>query len=734
MDILSSLNKEQLEAVKTTEGFVRVIAGAGSGKTRALTSRYAYIHNELDIPTTRILSVTFTNKAANEMKTRITKMLGTSVAAPFIMTFHGFCNRVLREDIDKLGYPLKFKILDTEDQADLLKPIYDELGITNKDYPYKKALSDLIGKGCKQGSRSIVPEYEKLLVNYTSAEINDLIEMMPTIENKIIMGYLREQKKDFCLDYDDLLNFVIYLFKTNKDVREKWQEHFDYIQVDEFQDVSMREFELVAILSQKNKNLFVVGDSDQTIYSFKGSDIRCIIDFQPILESIQGEPCPVKTIQLNTNYRSTPEILSVSNSLIKHNVERIDKELVTPNNCGARVLHYHAKNIYQEAEWVAKRILSLNRTFSDFAILFRNNASSRVLEEKLVSYRIPYEMLSGLSFYQRKEVKDVLAVLNVIAFDDNISFRRIIKNNPLKIGNKKMEFLTSVSDTRGISLYQALKENYKDKMFKSTQAEFLVNLIEHLRAQSTVKSIAQLIDMIIVAFEYEETYTKADEIERYENLIELKNSAKHFEYQEGEKVDLADYLGTLALYSETDKEESKDKVKLMTVHAAKGLEYPVVFLVGMNEGLMPSSRTATAADLEEERRIAYVAMTRAEEMLFLTDAEGENYDRSMRLPSRFIFNIERDLFNTEGVMDRNLLWMSQDYIKKSEERLKPSSKLDLSGYNLKNLDTLKQGDRVIHETFGEGIIAREDADAFVIMFDSGEMKGIVKSSKKLSKK
>lgn len=220
--MLSSLNKEQLEAVQNTEGFIRVIAGAGSGKTKALTTRYAYIHKELDIPTSRILSVTFTNKAANEMKSRITKMLGANVMAPYIMTFHGFCNRVLREDIDKLGYPLKFKIIDTEDQGDLLKPIYEELGITNKDYPYKKALSDLIGKGCKHGNRNIVSEYEKLLVNYTSSEINDFIDMMPAVENQIIMGYLREQKKDFCLDYDDLLNFVIYLFKTNKEVREKW--------------------------------------------------------------------------------------------------------------------------------------------------------------------------------------------------------------------------------------------------------------------------------------------------------------------------------------------------------------------------------------------------------------------------------------------------------------------------------------------------------------------------------
>lgn len=728
--ILEDLNEEQLDAVTTTEGFIRVIAGAGSGKTRALTRRFAYLVTHLDIHSSRILSVTFTNKAANEMKSRVSNLLGGNVAIPFIQTFHGFCNRVLRDEIDKMGFPLKFKVIDTEDQIALLKPIYEELNISNKDIAYKKALHDIVGKGCKNGLRSILSNYEELLDNYSIKQIDDLIDVSPSIETKIALGYLREQKREYCLDYDDLLNFVLYLFKKNPYVRERWQDSFDYVQVDEFQDVSLREFELVAILTQKSKNLFVVGDGDQTIYSWRGANVNCIIEFGEILSKLAGELQEVKTLYMITNYRSTPEILDVSNSLIKNNINRLDKNLITPNKSGKKTLYYHAKNIYQQADWVVKRIMSLNRPYKDFAILYRNNTSSRVLEEKLVANKIPYEILSGISFYQRKEIKDILAILSLVAFEDNISFKRVLSNFSLKIGAKKIEHLMQVANKYECNLYTALKINMDDKQFKSTKATFLVNVIEDLKESLEERNLEYIVSRVVEYFELETMYKGVEE-ERWENILELKSSVRHFERAAREKVDLADYLSTLSLYTDNDKEVDGDKVQLMTIHGSKGLEFPVVFIVDMNEGIVPSSRTKTLDALEEERRIVYVAMTRAEEILFLSDAEGENYDKSPRLPSRFIFNIERDLYNSEGVIDEYLLKMTKNLIGDTNYSVNEEKLVD-SVATISN--ELKVGQRVYHEIFSTGTIIKEDdsQNIFIILFDKYGIKGIQKDSKKLS--
>ena len=948
---LNKLNKEQLEAVTTTEGYVRVIAGAGSGKTRALTMRYAYLLDELGISSEKILSVTFTNKAANEMKTRVSRLVG-GTPTPYIMTFHSFCNRFLHSEIEALNISSSFKIMDTDDQIDILKVVYNELNMTNSDFPYKRALTEIIGDGCKCGRRIYLDNYEELLKNSTTFDLHQLMQLAPTKELKIIYGYLREQKRDACLDFEDLLNMTLHILKTRKDIREVWEKAFDYIQVDEFQDVSLREVELLGILSKQCGNVFVVGDDSQCIvegslvrgeygvekpiekvkigdkifcgvghgeidnfsvdscysreyngeiykiilnngsilkvtpdhklyvrkntkdiddrdyciklkyfsedykdtkgnnprytyghsvsvfnsndtfidfdnatdyanslrkskglpikisanltrfdreydlclaqdikegdylpvysdstvlngdclqiisslvisvkkeqykgrvydlnvnntrnfivnnvlvhnciYSFRGSDVNCIIQFEDIMSRVQNRPVKAKSIYLVQNYRSTPEILNVSNALIKHNQNRVDKDLITEKLNGDRVTHYHARNVYQQANWVVNKINSLNYSYEDVAILYRTHASSRAIEEKLIENSIPYEVLSGVSFYSRKEVKDVLAVLSIVAFGDNLSFMRVVKTLSLGIGPKKIATLKELSGNQ-TTLYNTLSRNIDTKMFKSTKGKWLIDFIERLRVYSETETISMLMGRVYDELNLEETY-KESEIERWENLQELKRSAQRYEYNQHEKVDLGEYLSMLSLYTSSDSSESGNKVKLMTVHGAKGLEYPVVFVVDMNEGIMPSSRTVTVDELEEERRIAYVALTRAKDLLFMTDAEGENYDKSYRLPSRFLFNIPRDVCNLEGKIDEYVLQQLAVKVKEDNNKMKRSSYSILN--NIEDTETIKEGTRVRHTVFGEGTVIKIVDGAYAIMFDTVGVRGIRSDSDKIEK-
>lgn len=937
-DILKGLNKSQIEAVTTTEGYVRVIAGAGSGKTKALTTRYAYLVDECDISPSKILSVTFTNKAANEMKERIRSMLG-DIPTPYIMTFHGFCNKFLRSEIEAMGISTNFKIMDTDDQTDILKVIYKELGITIKQIPYKRALNDIIGKGYKFGKREFLQNYEELFVECSSADFHQKMLEAEDIESQILYGYLREQKRDACLDFEDLLNFTLYLLKTRKYIGDSWQDAFSYIQVDEFQDVSLREVELVSILSKKCGNLFVVGDDSQCvvegtqietidgmknvediqigdkvrtargngktgcrkvtavmkklvengtvfevktktgsvlritgehqvfanteddmdksvtsnnllcyfantsikddnsshtfntkdvtytfrdfgeateyaleskefkmglidiganicgslsylhfvgelgvgdlipvisplekglvleeivdiqevpysgyvydlnvadthnyiaegvlvhncIYSFRGADVNCIVKFEEIMNQLQNRKNKITTVYMVKNYRSTPEILDVSNSLIKHNVNRLDKDLIAENPNGTRVLYHHSKNVYRQADWVVQRILSLHRPYSDFAILYRQNSSSRVIEEKLVENSIPYQIFSGISFYARKEIKDVLAVLSLIAFEDNLSFNRLVKTLSLGIGNKKIETLKELSGEKA-TLYMTLKMNKDIKIFKNTKANWLISFIETMKGYAQTEKLSNLISRIFMELNLEETYMNSGELDRWENLQELKRSAQHYERSQAEKVEIADYLGILSLYTNTDREDKENSVKLMTIHGSKGLEFPVVFVIDMNEGVIPSGRTTTVAMMEEERRIAYVAMTRAKELLFFSDAEGENYDNTNKLPSRFLLNIKRDLYDTDGTIDLDLFRQTERLVQSDSFKLQ-DLKSDIFE-EIANKSEFKEGTEVIHSHFGKGTILKVEDDYYAIMFENVGLKGIRKDTTKLKK-
>lgn len=728
---LKKLNKEQLLSVETTEGFVLVLAGAGSGKTRALTTRYAYLIEEKEAMSNRILCVTFTNKAANEMKSRVTAMIG-SIGTPFIMTFHGFCNRFLREEIHSIGWNNGYKIIDTDtDIPVILKTVYERIGITAKDVPYSYAINKIISDGCKSPNRQMLDNYEELFEHSRGVDLEKTGFSASQLEYKILYGYLSEQMKDNLLDYEDLLNLTLYILKTKPAIKEKWQQAFDYIQVDEFQDVSMRELELVSILSDRCNNLYVVGDPDQSIYSFRGSNVDCIVKFEEYLSQLKGRKIEAKTIFLNRNYRSTPEILNVSNSLIKHNVNRVEKELVPQCESGAKVLHYHGKNIYEEATWIVNKIMSLCYNYSDIAILYRTHGLSKTIEDKLIENRIPYRIVSGIGFYQRKEIKNVISVLSLAAFDDNLSFMRIINELSIGIGKKKIEYIKIRSEEEDISLYEAMKKHATDKELSKTNAAYLVSLIENIREFSKTQKIYQLIDYIIEYLDLEREYGKLDEEQRYENVVELKRAAQKYEAENnGEECSIEEYLNMISLYINQDKESNTDKVTLMTIHASKGLEFPVVFVIGINEGIMPSSKSKTPEDFEEERRIGYVALTRAKELLFMTDAEGENYDKSMRLPSRFLINIDSNLYDRIGSCKDDYLFVKAQEIAESEDAFN-----NYDGGSEKTITPgiEKIGDRVNHQDYGNGTVINIESQGWVIMFDDMQIKGIAKSSKKIKK-
>lgn len=720
--ILNKLNPEQKLAASSTEGYVRVIAGAGSGKTRALAHRFAYLVDELGISPSKIMSVTFTNKAAGEMKKRIRSLIGDQDTA-FINTFHGFCVRVLREDINHLNYPKQFVIIDEEDQKSILNEIYSELKLTVKDFTYKYVLNKI------HDFKSKTPSYVGLTTSPDVVELQNLessrnIEYMDNPDEmleKIIFRYLLIQRKSYALDFDDLIEFVLFLYSINNNVLEKWQNRLEYIQVDEFQDVSGRQFHLVKILSEIHGNLFVVGDPDQTIYSWRGAKIVYITNFDQYFEN-------VKTIFMNTNYRSSPEILDVSNSLINHNKERIHKDLKPVNSNGIRVLHYHAKSPQGEAQWIAKKINELNVDLSQIAILYRAHYVSRALEESFIKNEINYVVHSGISFYQRKEIKDVLCYLRLIVLEDDLAFLRVINVPSRGIGTKRLDLLKQYAQQHNVTLYAALKQNINHNLFMRTGAIEFINIIENFKGKyqgdevamigdtyqrddcyQQIK-IADIVDNILKNTGYEKMLMTEGDQERLDNIAELKNSILSYETMAGEKVDIEDYLTKIALFTSTDAHETKAGVKLMTIHTAKGLEFPFVFVCGLNEGIFPSSRTRNRADLEEERRLAYVAFTRAENMLFLTDAEGFKHDGGTRYPSRFIFNIQSELIDREGVIDAGFAQQAQQEIEISEQLIDNHQQNIV--YNV--------GDQIKHTIFGDGVIVsvNEDTKDYVIKFDN----------------
>lgn len=694
-NFIDELNEQQKEAVTTTEGYVRIIAGAGTGKTKALTYRYAYLVDELGISTSNILCVTFTNKAAREMSKRIRQMIGDSDTG-YICTFHGFCVKLLREDIHAINYPQSFVVMDSEDTEEILKTVYENAHIQSRTYTFDMARNHISAMKNEMQHIAYLADIsnDRLLADYENAS---------DIPEKVFLGYLYEQKKVYGLDYDDLITIALHILRTDAEKCRKWQERMMYVMVDEFQDVSGNQYALAEILSGYHRNLFIVGDPDQTIYTWRGARIEYILNFD-------AEHEDTKTVFLDVNYRSIPEILAVSNSLIEKNKKRLPHRLEAYKKSGRRPQYIHSKTTGDEARWMTaeiQKLISTGNSYSDIAVIYRSHFVSRSIEEAFIKSKIPYTLYSGVEFYKRKEIKDVLAYLRMIVYSDDLSFRRVINEPKRNFGKKRMALLKAYADSHRCSLYNALLDLLEEKSVKTTGATVFVDIIEGFKKTYKEKKLTDLVTEILEQTGYEVMLRQSGEQERLDNLAELKQSIDEFEKTSGEENTLEEYLQSIALYTNSDKEQDKETVKMMTIHTAKGLEFPYVFVCGVNEGIFPSKHVDTEDMLEEERRMAYVACTRAERGLYISDAEGLNYDDSFRYPSRFIFNIDLDSIDYVNELPQRLVDDTKSYIAANESRICPP-------------DTgLSVGDRVMHKVFGEGTITamRTDIGCYVIKFD-----------------
>ncbi|MCI6979357.1 MAG: UvrD-helicase domain-containing protein [Clostridiales bacterium] len=698
-DILFGLNDEQRDAVTSTEGFVRVMAGAGSGKTRALAHRFAYLVNEVGILPANILCVTFTNKAANEMRRRIRSLTGDNDTG-FISTFHGFCVAVLQEDGYFVQYPKSFLVLDNSDIDSMLKIIYEERGLTLRDMTFSNARDMIEIEKCKNR-----PQYYLDVIAMDTDALKKKYDEAVSAKDVIFYGYLYQQKKCFGLDYNDLIKFTLYIFSKSDEIRLKWQQRLEYIMIDEFQDIDGLQYELMQALCAYHKNLFIVGDPDQTIYSWRGANVKHILDFDKNFPK-------VKTIMMMKNYRSTPEIIAAANSLIDKNTVRMKKQLIPTLPKGERVVYSHAKTTKEEANSIAERIKKLSKAgvpYGDITILYRAHYIARTIEEGLMRAEIPYTIYSGVQFFDRMEIKDALSYLRLIAYRDDLSFMRIVNTPKRNIGEKRMRFLKEYAAANGCLLYDALVKSIDEPIFANTQARRFVKLIERFSSIYHTMPASELLSAVLNESGYEEALRTEGAQDRLDNLAELKQAVYEYETGCGEESRLEDFLSHVALLTNADAAAAPNAVKLMTVHTAKGLEFPYVFICGLDEGMFPSKRTSSFEAMEEERRLAFVAMTRAEKGLYLSDAEGRGLDGSFRYPSRFVFDIDRQLMDYSTELDPALKAEAQRYISSAHNRLK----------GLSRQQRLNVGDRVRHDIMGNGVIEDIDEErmAYVVKFD-----------------
>ena len=692
------LNPAQLDAVTTTEGFVRVIAGAGSGKTRALSNRFAFLVNEMGILPGNILCVTFTNKAANEMRQRIHNLTGDNDTG-YINTFHGFCVSVLQEDSHAVQYPKSFLVLDNSDIDSMLKIIYEEHGLTLRDMTFSNARDMIeIQKLFKK------PEYYLDMITMSLDALHEKYLGASSTDDIIFYGYLYQEKKCFGLDYNDLIKFTLYIFQENPAIRLKWQQRLEYIMIDEFQDIDLLQYQLMEVLCDYHKNLFIVGDPDQTVYTWRGANVKYLLDFDRQYPT-------TRTIMMMQNYRSTPQILAAANSLIDKNRNRIKKELIPVLPDGGSVLCHHAPNAEKEAEWIAFQMHTLHDTgvpYRDMTVLYRAHYVTRTIEEVFQKRKLPYTIYSGVHFFGRMEIKDALSYLRMIAYRDDLSFRRIANTPKRNLGQRRMRFLEEYAAKNHCTLYEALCRTLDDEIFKGTKAAGFVKLIESFTSDCEERPVSELLSAILNASRYEEMLRTEGSQERLDNLAELKQSVYEYETSCGEEATLEHYLKHVALFTNSDAESAGDKVKLMTVHAAKGLEFPYVFLCEMNEGIFPSRKTSTMPGMEEERRLAFVAMTRAEKRLYLSEAEGRNIDGSPRYPSRFLLDISPKLLEHTAPPQESLIRDARSYITASENRLPE-----------KEAETFAVGQRVRHPIMGLGTVVEIDTTkgAHMVKFD-----------------
>lgn len=687
MNYLDSLNEAQLDAVQTTEGPLRVLAGAGTGKTRALTARYCYLVDLLGIDPSAILCVTFTNKAAAEMKARIRSLLGDFDPA-YICTFHSFCVRLLKEDIHVLSYPSAFIILDEDDQAQVLQKVYSDLGLTLKELPIRRSVDYIAKRKDDEAFLQIMADLGNEKLKAMTDEAQDRLE-------KIFLHYLYEQKKNFALDFDDIIIYALHILTNFPDVLRKWQERMQYVMVDEFQDVSSRQYAIARLLAGQHRNLFIVGDPDQTIYSWRGADVNFFLDFDKVYAD-------AATIVLSANYRSTPQILAATNSLIANNHNRYPKELKAHGGDGTKPLMYHGRNERDEAAWIARTIKGLVADGckpSTIAVLYRAHHLSRTIEDALLRYELPYVIYSGTAFYGRREVKDVLAYLRMLLSADDIVFVRTVNTPSRKIGRKKMAIIRSEADKAGCSMYEALQALAGTPTFARTGARSYIDAIEDARGLLGHTSLGDLVQHILDTTGYEQMLRQLSQWERLDNLAELKRAIE--EDGHDDDASLEAFLTRAALIANIDRDSEKaDTIKLMTVHTAKGMEFDNVIVAGLSEGNFPSRRCNTPEELEEERRLAYVAATRARQRLFLSDSEGYSHDGTDKETSRFVY--EMGLDNLELLRPLK------------EKKIEVEPLADNGGA------TFGIGARVEHPVFGKGTVKEVSAEhqRYTVLFDN----------------
>ena len=693
--IFRHLNNNQVDAVKATEGKVRVVAGAGSGKTRVLANRYAYLVEHVGIDPANILCMTFTNKAAQEMRSRIRKMVDLGNVNDYICTIHGLCVKILRKEIYRLGYPGNFTIIDEEDCKSLMKQVMEEQGLSKKDLTVNQLLS-LVGE-----------EKSKAYTGYIHYFLPN--ESFPEDTNTSpFLRFLQLQRQYFGLDFNDLIFFTLYIFDQYPDALQYWQNEFNYVQVDEVQDCSLNDWQIINILSEKCKNLFIVGDPDQSIYEWRGAKPSLFVNFKADTDII-----------LDENYRSTPNILNVANSIIKNNQNRVEKNLRTNIPSDAIVIHKHANDEVEEGTWIAELIDKMIRKGqkpSDFAILYRASNLSRFIEQALMSKQLPYTIWGGIRFFERKEIKDCIAYLRLINSKDDISFKRVVNVPSRKFGKMRMENLEALAKNDKKSLFATLKDHIEEKPFDGEEIKGFVDMIDKLSERLNKENIADLLNDVLNMSGLGDLYRNDGDEERIENINELINSIRYYEQNNtNEDITLDNYLQDIALFTNNDYNKDKDTIKLMTIHQSKGLEFPYVFVVGLTEGIFPSHRTIRERKrngLEEERRLMYVAITRAEKALFLTESEGYNYaTQGGKYPSRFISEINKDLVKVEGYVDPLLIQNCKDLISTIDEN-------DNDNCHSK----IEVGTIVEHKIFGKGKVlsVNEERQSCEVLF--GEKK------------
>ncbi len=687
------LNPEQLEAVQTTEGAVRVVASAGSGKTKALTYRFAFLVDEIGISPENIACITFTNKAANEMKERIRAMLG-NVDTRYVCTFHSLGVKILREEIGHINWPAKFRIMDDEDMDQIIRECLRNVNIRFPDknffYNFKQYVTIT-----KSGPSDAKYAYVNMLKNGVQSQSVDASRMDDNGKlQAVYQEYLAAQYRTYSLDYNDLVFMPLYLFMHDEEIVNKWATRFQYVMVDEYQDVSDSNFAMARAISSVYGNIFVVGDPDQLIYGWRGAEMKYIMDFEKFFPG-------AKTIYLNKNYRSDGNVIYAANELIKNNKYRIHKDM-NPNKAKVQqVKYYHAENQADEAAYVAKEIISLHKNgikYSNITLLYRAHYLSGPFEQAFMKEKIPYIIHSGTPFFQRKEIKDAISLLRFAAQGHELDFTRAIQVPSRRLSDDQIEAIKNSARRQGTDCLSILLSTANS--YGSQAQSFAESMRSTQRKITNDEKVSDVFNYVAESTGFLRSLKNSNNEEPFENVAALIQSIADAEKLSKTKLTTQAYLDEIATYTGSDTVKKKDSVNLMTIHGSKGLEFPCVFVVGMNEGSFPGNRVTTVSGMEEERRLAYVAFTRAEDRLYITDAEGNNFDGSFRWPSRFIFDSS---FNNI-VCVRPL---KPDFIKAAKEniaKLTAALKGSVPTMTQSAPTGMHKGAKVKHAIFGSGIV------------------------------